>query len=494
MEPQNEPKPFGDYLPKECLSENDSQRIWLARQESVDRSVLIAELKQASEAERKSFLADVRAKAAIEHPLIASIYEASTESERCFFAYELLPGKNVRQLVASQKTFKALDFVHLLRRLCEANRYQESHGNATSPIGPGNIYIDSQDVIRIENLAVAGERNEQDSTRDVVAIGNFFQDLLDHNYPGTTRCLTLLAWMRGKEIEQPLSWKEVHHYCEQIEQQLTEPSDIKVPATAAVRPRKIKRKLWIFAALFVIVIVVLISLSSTGDKPQIATEKPGWIEIDGGGYTTQDGQKFSIQPFQISAHEVTIGEYARFLRDLELLSEDGSQGIYDHPQQPAEKPDHRPNDWKTLHYSAKRGESWNEREISLNTPVVGVDWWDAYAYSKWKRGFLPTQEQWLGALMAGTEDPSTIPVSEWLPVTDETPDRSSKGILGLAGSVSEWTAEPRPSPSNPFGAPQWIIIGGSYLSPAQAALTREWVDNRSIRRRDLGFRIGKELQ
>jgi len=191
---------------------------------------------------------------------------------------------------------------------------------------------------------------------------------------------------------------------------------------------------------------------------------------------------------------VTIGEYANFLKSLEILSENGTQGIYDHPQQPATKPNHRPNDWKNLYHSAKRGERWNRREINLHTPVVGVDWWDAYAYSKWKRGFLPTQEQWLGALKSGTEDPSTLPVGEWLPVTDKTPDRSSKGILGLAGSVSEWTSKPSTSPSKPFEAPKWIIIGGSYLRSEQGALTRKWVDDRSIRRKDLGFRICEKIE
>lgn len=488
MEPRNEKSPFGDYLPEEILSEDDFRRVWLARQESVGRSVLIEELKASSDAERETFLAGVRAKAAIEHPLVASIYEASSDSETCFYAYELLPGKNVRELAAAHKAYKALDFVHLLRRLAEANLYQESHGNATSPLGPENIFIDAQGVLRIDNLAIAGEREEQDSTRDVVALGQFFQDLLDHNHPGTTRCLTLLAWMRGEEVEEPLSWEKVHHYCEQIEQQLTESSDLKAPPTAQVRTNKFKQRLWIFGVLLVVIVGALF-LTRDGEAPEKSSTKPGWVEIGAGSYTAQDGNKFSIEPFQISAHEVTIGEYADFLMELRLLADGGIPGIYDHSQQPSMKPDHQPNDWENLYRSAKRGELWRGRKVELDTPVVGVDWWDAYAYCKWKRGFLPTQEQWLGALMSGGENPSAIPVSEWLPVTDETPDRTSKGILGLAGSVSEWTSESRLSPSNPFGAPQWVIIGGSYLKPGQAALTREWVDNRSIRRPDLGFRI-----
>jgi len=121
-----------------------------------------------------------------------------------------------------------------------------------------------------------------------------------------------------------------------------------------------------------------------------------------------------------------------------------------------------------------------------------VDWWDAYAYAKWKRSDLPTQERWLAALASGAKVASAVPVSEWIPVTSQSEDRTTNGILGMAGSVSEWTLEARPSPDNPLGAPLWVIAGGSYLKPGKGAATREWIDDRSLRRPDLGFRICKD--
>ena len=44
-------------------------------------------------------------------------------------------------------------------------------------------------------------------------------------------------------------------------------------------------------------------------------------------------------------------------------------------------------------------------------------------------------------------------------------------------------------PANPLGERKWVIIGGSYLKPGSNALTREWTDDRSLRRADLGFRV-----
>ncbi|MEK6231239.1 MAG: formylglycine-generating enzyme family protein, partial [Luteolibacter sp.] len=206
---------------------------------------------------------------------------------------------------------------------------------------------------------------------------------------------------------------------------------------------------------------------------------------------TPEGLNLRVPDFRISAYEVTIGEYAAFLETLEVLGDDHA---FDHPEQPSEKSGHAPDDWANLYQAAKAADEWNGREIDIHTPVVGVDWWDAFAYAKSKRAYLPTQEEWLGALMAGAKVPSKIPISGLLPVNAETADRTTNGLLGMAGSVSEWTSEPRANPANPIGGPLWVIVGGSYLNPDKGALSRDWVADRMLRRPDLGFRICKDAE
>ena len=68
-------------------------------------------------------------------------------------------------------------------------------------------------------------------------------------------------------------------------------------------------------------------------------------------------------------------------------------------------------------------------------------------------------------------------------------DRTPTGLLGMAGSVCEWTGQPAPNPANPLGERFWLIIGGSYLRPGSNALSREWTESRALRRPDLGFRL-----
>lgn len=482
---------FGDYIPKECLSESSTTRSWLAEQASVGRMVLIEELKVEAAAEIENFMADVRAMASVEHPLVGSIYEACTNNGSCYYAHELLPGDTLAQRAAKGEKIKPQLFVHILRRVAEANIYHETHGNATSHLGLDAIHLDKHGVIRLKNIVVAGDRGPVDSPRDVVALGLEAEQLLDCDQPGTTRCLTLLAWMRGQDVPKPLRWAQVRGYAEQIEQQLTTPSELIAPPTAAIRPGKKKAFVWVVGILLLAALVAVLWFSKKPKRVVAKAPKPDFVLVQGGSRTTPDGLTVQVPNFLISAYEVTIGEYADFLETLEVL---GDEHAFDHPEQPAGKVGHAPNDWANLYHAAKSAGEWGGREIDIHTPVVGVDWWDAFAYAKSKRAYLPTQELWLSALMAGTNTPSKIPVSDLLPINAETEDRTNNGLLGMAGSVAEWTAEPRITPANPLGEAQWVIIGGSYLKPAKGALSREWVPDRMVRRPDLGFRICKNTE
>ncbi|MGJ8633792.1 MAG: SUMF1/EgtB/PvdO family nonheme iron enzyme [Luteolibacter sp.] len=482
---------FGDYVPKNLLGEDHTTRTWLAEQPSIGRMVLIEELKESATKETDSFMADARAKAAVEYPLLNSIYEASTENGRCFFAQELLPGKTLGDRHKAGEKIDPLCLVYVLQSVADANIYHETQGNATSVCSVKDIHVDEHDVVRIRNLAIAGERLADHSVRDVFKLGEELTQMVDQDQPGATRCLTLLSWMRGEEIQKHLTWDEVRGYCEEIERQLRNPAATIALPTSALRPKKrFPYLIPAVAALLVIGAVIGIILMPERKKPvRKAAERPGMVSIEKGKFKTPGGMTVNVTPFQISSHEVTIGEYAEFLSTLELLAKSDSGTVFDHSEQPPEKTNHQPDRWTSFHPVAQQRGTYEGREIGLNTPVVGIDWWDAYAYAKWQKASLPTRQQWLGALMSGAKLPAALPVSEWLPVHEDTPDQCSNGLRGMAGSVSEWTLEKGTNPSNPLGKPLWIIVGGSFETPAQGALTTQWVADRSLRRPDLGFRI-----
>ncbi|MFI1681815.1 formylglycine-generating enzyme family protein [Streptomyces sp. NPDC020607] len=75
---------------------------------------------------------------------------------------------------------------------------------------------------------------------------------------------------------------------------------------------------------------------------------------------------------------VTNARYAEFLADT------GGSTEFDHPDQP-EQPERRPH--QPVHWHDPR---FNAPEM----PIVGVDWYDAWAFARWSGGTLPSELQW----------------------------------------------------------------------------------------------------
>ena len=495
MDTPSEPRHLGDYLLKKCVAQGPYTRTWLAEQQSVRRTVWIEELRPDHAAHAEAFLAEIRAKAAVDHPMIGSVYEAVAEPGLCFYARELLPGSTLKDRLEAFESIKPERLAHYLSRIAEANIYHESRGHATALFEPAAVHIDDQGVLRLENLTLAGPRSPQQSTRDVINLGISLPPLVADGVAGATRLLTLLAWMRQEQAAEPLSWNSIQRYCQQIKQQLADSYSTTSPVTAAVvPPRKPPLPLKAAAAaataivLFVILLLVLKTNKRATPQPSHAA-LPEAVDIADGMYPTPDGTSEPLRAFRISAHEVTIRQYAEFLEKLDLHAKYGRGRLFDHEGQPAAKTSHAPAEWPALLEAARANGSWQGHPVTLDSPVMGVDWWDALAYAELNHGRLPTQEEWFAALCAGSNKAPAIQPGPWQSVSLETADRTPSGLLGMAGSVAEWTRRQAINPANPLGERLWVIIGASFLKPTNGALAREWTEDRAQRRADLGFRV-----
>jgi len=196
----------------------------------------------------------------------------------------------------------------------------------------------------------------------------------------------------------------------------------------------------------------------------------------------------SIGSFQIGRYEVTNAEYRRF---LEAIADSGD-ATYRHPDQPVGK-SHTPDHWSDSRFNAD------------SQPVVGVDWYDAYAFAAWAGMRLPTAREWEYAARGsvnilypwgdefdsancnGLEAPTQAPT----PVGTFTRDRSDFGVMDLAGNVEEWTAEVFPGRRG-----YMLIKGGDWTAPCQiygAIHVRITGAARTHRSNSLGFRCVKDV-
>lgn len=483
----DEPRMLGDYRLQEKVLETPLAYRWLAEQVSVGRMVQVDELKPDLLDQRSRFIADVRAKAAMKNPIVASVFEAITEDDHCYYAHEFLPGRVLNARIEAGEPMKPFDLAFLLRRIAQVLAQLEAQRQSSAPLSLANIRVDDHGVLRMDNLAQGGLRADDETARDMIYLGRVLPPLVADGQPGTTRLLTLLSWMRGEEIEVPMQWFQVIELCEQIEKQLSEPFVTRQRSAEelAAASRKPMALIWMAGVLAIaVVLIAAIRMRPVKGASMDRVRLPEPLAIP-----EHVVSGAAVPAFRMMAHEVTIGEYERFLAVLKALAEAEQSSVFDHKEQPAEKTSHVPDDWDALLAAAKSAKAWNGQRLNLDTPVVGVDWWDAAAYAEWKRGSLPGYSQWLSALGMEPDKIAQIHCAAWGPVDLKSLDRSGCGALNMAGSVSEWLLEPTASPSNPLGEKKWVLMGGSYLQQDSHAMSREWVDDRMLRRKDVGFRV-----
>ena len=245
------------------------------------------------------------------------------------------------------------------------------------------------------------------------------------------------------------------------------------------------------------------------------------IQIPAGDFIYQDGERLSLPTFYIDEFEVTIGQYAEFLRFLEQHPE--ASGKFEHPEQPKGK-SHLPVEWADqdlatgpmpgYYTRAKQWGRFRDAALDVNCPVFGVDWFDAYAYAKWKGRRLPTEQEWEKAArgtpralgihggMRPTSPSRTVATiliqipngagekdgyKRWSPVDAKMEDKSPFGVVGLAGNVSEWTASSGEDPRMQ-GKRIPVIRGGNWKNQ-DYSVTRRVLLLTSLQADDaLGFR------
>lgn len=201
-------------------------------------------------------------------------------------------------------------------------------------------------------------------------------------------------------------------------------------------------------------------------------------------FLAREPSSIEMPPFRIDRYEVSNAQYRVFLDSMRRTNDHSKC----HASEPRGK-DHTPAFWD------------DERFNRPDQPVVGVDWYDAYAYAAWAGLRLPTADEWEYAARSNTkwlyawgdefeasrcvceESGAAQPAA----VTSCSNGASPFGVLNMAGNVMEWTSDNGPD------APEHTKVrcGGSWRQPCEVygvTFLRTQAARRDQRDDETGFR------
>lgn len=222
-----------------------------------------------------------------------------------------------------------------------------------------------------------------------------------------------------------------------------------------------------------------------------------WVDIPGGEFIYQDGERRMLPSFRMARHPVTNAQYQAFIDAGGYRADVWWQGL--------ERPEPKPSHWP-----------------QTNRPRTNVDWHEAVAFSRWlskQLGYevrLPNELEWERAARGrdGREYPWGQGYQSGCANLDEKSSEaggwtlqqttavgmypqgaSSEGVLDLAGNVWEWClfSHDRPELSESEADPSdqtRMLRGGSWFDGTGVARGshRAWYDP-DFRLSFSGFRL-----
>jgi len=514
---------LGPYYLQEVAASGGGTTDYLAWQASMSRHVVLHVLEAGPASEPgavEQFLADARAKAAVSHPYLLAVHEAGEADGHYFYSSDYVPGHSLAAYAAAGPALDDRVLLGALRTAAEASAYFKQHGVARRGLHPADVLLDASMRPRLENIARAGEAATIDESVEVRELAATVAQLAS---PGGAAAGAASALLAAEQADWDSALQAAL-----AAQPAAAPKDAGRLSSRAEKSKELleqskqrqKKQLLITAALSLVLVLVGVLALFRFFAGGTRTVDTRMIEIPAGEFIYQDGEKVNLPAFWIDEYEVSIADYKEFLDHLEANPDEAKD--FAHPDMPEGK-SHVPLDWADnnaltppmpgYYARAVRWKQYKGAPLNVDSPVFGVDWYDAYAYAKWKGRRLPTEQEWEKAARGtdgrrypwgNEEDPQRVSsghdfnpdpkkggeidgYKRWSPVDLPAGDRSPYGVRGMAGNVSEWTASMAPHEEG-LGGEVPVVRGGNWGNPEHHLTRRRAILDPLQQQDTLGFR------
>jgi formylglycine-generating enzyme required for sulfatase activity/CheY-like chemotaxis protein len=468
-------KMVGPYQLRRKIGQGERTQVFEAMQTSMARVVALKVLRaeyQEDPAALQTFLALASAKANVQYPSILAVYEAGASEGVYYYAREFVDGANLASLQAAGRQIDDAAALQCVKVAAEALSYLNQQKVPHSALSADDVYIGRDGRARLNNIAILPAEKSPATSWDMQALSRMVAaclPLMQASMPGLR---ALLGRMLLEGNGGFMSWGALLQGVRALEPKIVPEDAFKLSAQdaaaiAAVNEAKRRQKralIWTTVGMFCLIWLIAAVIYIEFFRVTSARVFETMVEIPAGEFVYQNGQKVTLPHYWIDTYEVTIAQYAAFLADLKAHP----TTRYDSPEQPQGRLHGINLTWIKLDEAAAQGGTYNGAPVDLNCPAVFVDWFDAYAFAKWKGHRLPTEQEWEkagrgtdGRRFPWGDDPTKISkvntsadfhaedgqikgevdgYNRWAPVDAMTGDRSPYGVMDMAGNVSEWTA------------------------------------------------------
>jgi formylglycine-generating enzyme required for sulfatase activity len=445
---------LGTYQIEAPLGTSRWGPVYRAAQRSMRRTVALKTVAPeiAAQPERtEHFLQEMQAAARLTHANIAAIYEAGCLDGIHFCAMEYVAGPPLADYLRLGDSVNEAHLLLVVAGVARALDFLWQKQIPHQPLEAKNILLDDTGTPKLINVLPLDNAPVDSPAADILALGVVVATAANAIGPVTKPVGELVERMVGVAGRKPFTnLAEVATAAQELHDQLF--PAITGRAGPAAPPKR--RHLWGIVGAALLGIVSAVGLlywraqTVKARQAPVALERPAdWgtmIRIPGGEFTYQTSEKPTVKEFYLDRYEVTIGEYKQFLDALAA-----GVKVTEHTFAPRRK-DHTPANWglmlTAIQHRTPLTVGKSKLWLTWDSPVVGVDWFDAFAFAAWRGKRLPTEIEWEKA--ARGTDGRTYPwgnAAAPLPATDRTEvyaspeDRSPYGVIGMAGSVAEWT-------------------------------------------------------
>lgn len=469
---------FGPYHLVGPAGPHPLGRLYWAEHHQLKRSVQVL----VPPAGSPTFAKAIRSYARLHHASTFSLYESIPWEGRTLVALEPILHPSLLHLRFSEERPSLVACARIASALGSVLQEMENSSIPARLLSAYDYTLSPRGTPRLRNPAATPSVPSASVWENANRLATILRPLLPDE-PASPSLLHLLENPGSSAFDLRRQANELERRLADVREVQVRTSEIE-SAEQAIRAR-IRRRWALVGGAVAAVLFVALSIWVVYDR--FVLDAPG--KLNGGeilvpkGNVTLQNKNFPVPEFWLDRHEVTLGEYEKFLLQLSSMQETEWRKLLPKNTSPPANLTPKnfiPADWDDILARARKGEKYRGWKITRDTPVFGVDFPYAYAYAKWKGRRLPTDKEWLRAasgdkslpfpwglietnpaINLGSNFPADLVTKSdyfhLLQAESNPRDQAPFGHFDLGGNLSEWVGPPA------------HLLGGNYKDLAPVA-------------------------